>query len=44
MKHFEEAMKLAEQKNKHELYLKILIEDKQEYERALEHIKNKVDM
>lgn len=44
LKHFEEAMKLAEQKNKHELYLKILIEDKQEYERALEHIKNKVDM
>ena len=44
LKHFEEAIKLAEQKNKHELFLKILIEDKKDYERALDHIKNKVEM
>lgn len=44
LKHFDAAMKLAEQKNKHELYLKILIEDKQEYDKALLHIQNKVEM
>ena len=37
-------MKLAEQKNKHKLFLKILIEDKKDYQRALDHIKNKVQM
>lgn len=41
---FNEAMKLAEEKNKHELFLKILIEDKKDYEKALEHIKLKVEM
>ena len=35
LKHYDEAMKLAEQKHKHELFLKILIEDKKDYERAL---------
>jgi vacuolar protein sorting-associated protein 11 len=35
LNHYEEAMKLAEQKNKHELYLKILIENKKDYEKAL---------
>ena len=44
LKYFDEAMKLAEQKNKHELFLKILIEDKKDYGRALDHIRNKVDM
>jgi hypothetical protein len=37
-------MKLAEQKSKHELYLKILIENKKDYERALEYIRIKVPL
>lgn len=37
-------MKLAEQKNKHKLFLKILIEDKKDFDRALDHIKEKVEL
>lgn len=37
-------MKLAEQKNKHELYLKILIENKKDYQKALEYIRMKVPL
>jgi hypothetical protein len=37
-------MKLAEQKNKHELYLKILIENKKDYGRSLEYIRTKVPL
>lgn len=35
-------MKLALQKKQDELYLKILIEDKKDYDKALDHIKNAV--
>lgn len=42
--HYDEAMKLAEQKNKYELYLKILIENKKDYERALEYIRTRVPL
>jgi hypothetical protein len=44
LKHTEDALRLARQKNKHELYLKILIEDKRDYDTALEHIKREVEM
>ena len=44
LKHIDEAMKLAEQKNKHKLFLKLLIEDKKDYDRALTHIRTKVEM
>lgn len=37
-------MKLAEQKNKHELYLKILIENKKDYARSLEYIRTRVPL
>lgn len=37
-------MKLAEQKGKHELYLKILIENKKDYEKALEYIRIRVPL
>lgn len=42
--HYDEAMKLAEQKGKHELYLKILIENKKDYEKALEYIRIRVPL
>ena len=44
MNHYEEAMRLAEQKNKYELYLKILIENKKDYKHALEYIRVKVPL
>jgi vacuolar protein sorting-associated protein 11 len=44
LQHYDEAMKLAEQKNKHELYLKILIENKKDYARSLEYIRTKVPL
>ena len=44
LQHFDAAMKLAEQKNKHELYLKILIESKKEYDKALEYIRVRVPL
>lgn len=37
-------MKLAEQKGKHELYLKILIENKKDYEKALDYIRLRVPL
>lgn len=37
-------MRLAEQKNKYELYLKILIENKKDYKHALEYIRVKVPL
>mgnify|MGYP003565217293 FL=1 len=42
--HFDEAMKLDEQKNKYELYLKILIENKKDYHKSLEYIRTKVPL
>lgn len=44
LQHYEEAMRLAEQKGKHELYLKILIENKKDYARALEYIRSRVPL
>ena len=44
LNHTDLAMKLALQKKQDELYLKILIEDKKDYEKALEHIKNQVEL
>lgn len=39
LKHTDLALKLAEQEQQHEYFLKILIEDLRDYERALEHIR-----
>ena len=44
LNHTDLAMKLALQKKQDELYLKILIEDKKDYDKALDHIKNAVDL
>jgi hypothetical protein len=35
LKHFDMALNLAEQKKQHEYYLKILIEDRNDYDKAL---------
>lgn len=44
LKHFDMALNLAEQKKQHEYYLKILIEDRSDYDKALEHIRLRVEM
>ncbi len=44
MNHFDEAMKLAEKQGKHELYLKILIENKKDLEKALNYIQYNVPL
>lgn len=37
-------MRLAEQKNKYELYLKILIENKKDFSRALQYVRTRVPL
>jgi hypothetical protein len=44
LKHTDLALKLAEQKQQHEYFLKILIEDLRDYDKALEHIRSRVEL